>query len=214
MLKKINPTQTKSWRKLADHFEQMKSVRMKDLFVQDPGRFNKFSLSFNDILLDYSKNRITEKTLQLLLGLADEAGIKEAIESMFAGEKINQTENRAVLHIALRNRANTPIYVDGTDVMPGVNTVLGKMNVFSGKIISGDWKGYTGKKISDIVNIGIGGSDLGPAMVTEALRPYAKKGLSIHFVSNVDGSHISETLKQLHPETTLFIVASKTFTTQ
>ncbi len=214
MLKKINPTQTKSWRKLADHFEQMKSVRMKDLFVRDPGRFNKFSLSFNDIPLDYSKNRITEKTLQLLLGLADEAGIKEAIESMFTGEKINQTENRAVLHVALRNRANTPIYVDGTDVMPGVNTVLGKMNVFSGKIISGDWKGYTGKKISDIVNIGIGGSDLGPAMVTEALRPYAKKGLSIHFVSNVDGSHISETLKQLHPETTLFIVASKTFTTQ
>jgi len=214
MLKKINPTQTESWRKLANHFEQMKSVRMKDLFAQDPGRFNKFSLSFNDIMLDYSKNRITEKTLQLLLGLADEAGIKEAIESMFAGEKINQTENRAVLHIALRNRANTPIYVDGTDVMPGVNTVLGKMNVFSGKIISGDWKGYTGKKISDIVNIGIGGSDLGPAMVTEALRPYAKKGLSIHFVSNVAGSHISETLKQLHPETTLFIVASKTFTTQ
>ena len=187
---------------------------MKDLFNRDPERFKKFSLRFNDILVDYSKNLITEETLQLLLGLAHESGVKAAIDSMFTGEKINGTENRAVLHIALRNRTNTPIKVDGTDVMPDVKAVLEKMKIFSDRIISGEWKGYTGKKITDIVNIGIGGSDLGPVMVTEALRPYAIDGLSVHFVSNIDGSHISETLKGLAPETTLFMVASKTFTTQ
>ena len=187
---------------------------MKDLFSRDPERFRKFSLRFNGILVDYSKNLITEDTLQLLLGLADESVVKAAIDSMFKGEKINGTENRAVLHIALRHRADTPIKVDGTDVMPDVRAVLQKMKIFSGKIISGEWKGFTGKKISDIVNIGIGGSDLGPVMVTEALRPYAIDGLSVHFVSNIDGTHISETLKGLDPETTLFMVASKTFTTQ
>ena len=187
---------------------------MKDLFAGDPNRFEKFSFRFNDILADCSKNRITEETLRLLIGLADEAGVKEAIESMFKGEKINATENRAVLHIALRNRTNTPIIVHGEDVMPQVNAVLHKIKTFSGQVISGEWKGYSGKKITDIVNIGIGGSDLGPVMVTEALRPYAQKGLSVHFISNIDGTHVTETLKGLNPETTLFMVASKTFTTQ
>ena len=214
MLSNINPTQTKSWQNLSDHYDKINSIRMKDLFNRDPERFKKFSLRFHDILVDYSKNLITEETLQLLLGLAHESGVKEAIESMFTGYKINGTENRAVLHIALRNRANTPIKVDGTDVMPDVKAVLEKMKIFSDRIISGEWKGYTGKKITDIVNIGIGGSDLGPVMVTEALRPYAIDGLSVHFVSNIDGTHISETLKGLDPETTLFMVASKTFTTQ
>ena len=214
MLSNINPTQTKSWQNLSNHYDKINSTRMKDLFSRDPERFRKFSLRFNGILVDYSKNLITEDTLQLLLGLADESVVKAAIDSMFKGEKINGTENRAVLHIALRHRADTPIKVDGTDVMPDVRAVLQKMKIFSGKIISGEWKGFTGKKISDIVNIGIGGSDLGPVMVTEALRPYAIDGLSVHFVSNIDGTHISETLKGLDPETTLFMVASKTFTTQ
>jgi len=214
MLNNINPTQTKNWQNLSDHYDKINSIRMKDLFSRDPERFRKFSIRFNGILVDYSKNLITEDTLQLLLGLAHESGVKAAIASMFNGEKINGTENRAVLHIALRHRADTPINVDGTDVMPEVRAVLRKMKIFSRKIISGEWKGFTGKKISDIVNIGIGGSDLGPVMVTEALRPYAKDGLSVHFVSNIDGTHISETLKGLDPETTLFMVASKTFTTQ
>lgn len=214
MLLNINPSQTDSWRKLADHYKKIEAIHMKDLFAGDPDRFKKFSFRFNDILVDCSKNRITEETLSLLIGLADEAGVKKAIESMFNGENINATENRAVLHIALRNRANTPIIVDGEDVMPEVNAVLQKIKTFSGQIISGEWKGYTGKKITDIVNIGIGGSDLGPVMVTEALRPYAQEGLSVHFISNIDATHITETLKGLNPETTLFMVASKTFTTQ
>ena len=214
MLNTIDPTQTKSWQKLADHYKKIEPIHMKDLFSKDPERFNKFSLRFNDIVVDFSKNRITEETLQLLLDLAKETGVKEAIEDMFSGEKINRTENRAVLHIALRNKAETPIYVDGKDVMPDVRAVLQKIETFSSKIISGKWKGYTGKSITDIVNIGIGGSDLGPVMVTEAMRPYAKDGLSVHFISNIDGTHIIETLKNLDPETTLFMVASKTFTTQ
>jgi glucose-6-phosphate isomerase len=214
MLNKANPTNTESWKRLADHFEKMKDVHMRDLFAQDPDRFNKFSLWFNDILVDYSKNRITTETLKLLLGLTDESKLKDAIEKMFTGDKINETENRAVLHIALRKRGNTPIHVDGEDVMPGVNEVLEKMKSFSNRLISGEWTGYTGKRITDMVNIGIGGSDLGPVMVTEALRPYAREGLAVHYVSNVDGTHITETLKKLDPETTLFMVASKTFTTQ
>jgi glucose-6-phosphate isomerase len=214
MLRKINPTQTKSWRKLLDHYPKMEPVLMKDLFAADPDRFKKFSFKFNDILVDCSKNRITEETLGLLIGLAEETGVNEAIKSMFAGERINQTEDRAVLHIALRNKADTPIKVDSTDVMPQVQSVMEKIKKFSDQIISGDWKGYTGKNITDIVNIGIGGSDLGPVMVTEALRPYTQKGLSVHFISNIDGTHITETLKGLDPETTLFMVASKTFTTQ
>jgi glucose-6-phosphate isomerase len=214
MLKKINPTKTESWRKLREHYRKIKNVHMKDLFLQDPNRFERFSIQFNDILVDYSKNRITGETIILFLELAEEINLRDAIEKMFTGDKINETENRAVLHIALRNKKNTPIYVDGKDVMPEVNRELNKIENFSSQIISGRWKGYTGKKITDIVNIGIGGSDLGPAMVTECLRPYAKGGISAHFVSNVDGTHITETLKKLNPETTLFIVASKTFTTQ
>ena len=214
MLPDINPTQTKSWRKLSDHYDRMEPIYLKDLFTADPDRFDKFTFKLDDILVDCSKNRITSETLTLLIELADEAGVKGAIASMFKGEKINATENRAVLHIALRNRANAPIIVDGEDVMPEINAVLQKINIFSGQITSGEWKGYTGKKITDIVNIGIGGSDLGPVMVTEALRPYAQPGLSVHFISNIDGTHLTETLKDLNPETTLFMVASKTFSTQ
>ena len=187
---------------------------MKDLFAEDPKRSRKFSIKFNDILVDYSKNRILKETLKLLFGLADEIGLRDAIDKMFRGDRINETENRAVLHIALRNRENTPIFVDGNDVMPEVNAVLEKMKGFSHKVNSGKWRGFTNKKVTDIVNIGIGGSDLGPVMVTECLKPYAKEGLSVHFVSNVDGTHITETLQGLNPETTLFMIASKTFTTQ
>lgn len=187
---------------------------MKDLFAADPDRFKKFSFRFKDLLVDCSKNRITEETLGLLIALAGETGVKAAIESMFTGENINTTENRAALHTALRSREKTPLIVNGEDVRPDVDAVLQKIRTFSGRIFSGDWKGYTGKRISDIVNIGIGGSDLGPVMVTEALRPYARPGLPVHFLSNIDGSHITETLKGLNPETTLFMVASKTFTTQ
>ena len=187
---------------------------MRDLFTQDPARFQKFSLRLNDSVVDYSKNRITEETMGLLIELAQEVDLTDAIEKMFTGDKINATENRAVLHVALRNRKNTPIYIDGKDVMPQVNEVLQKIKAFSEQIISGDWKGYTGKTISDLVNVGIGGSNLGPLMVTECLRPYTQEKLSVHFVSNVDGTHLAETLKQLNPETTLFMIASKTFTTQ
>jgi glucose-6-phosphate isomerase len=214
MLAKMNPTTTKSWQNLHRHYEKTKNIHMKTLFAKDPQRFDKFSICFNDLIVDYSKNRITEETLKGLIELAEECDLKKAIENMFSGAKINETENRAVLHIALRNRDSTPIVVDGQDVMPEVNMVLDQMNDFSARVISGDWQGYTGKKISDIVNIGIGGSDLGPVMVTEALRPYAKPGLRVHYVSNIDGTHLTETLKHLNPETTLFMIASKTFTTQ
>jgi len=214
MLNKINPTGTTAWKKLTVHYKTMKSRHMKDMFRKDPRRFSKFSLSFEDITVDYSKNILSGKTLKLLNELAEECHIRDAIEKMFTGEKINETEDRAVLHIALRNRSKTPIYVDGTDVMPDVNAVLEQIKSFSEKIISGEWKGYSGKALTDIVNIGIGGSDLGPLMVTEALRPYKKPNIRVHFVSNIDGTHITETLKKLSPETTLFMVASKTFTTQ
>ncbi len=214
MLPKINPTETKAWKALQDHFnEEMKSARMKDLFSKDKDRFGKFSMCVEDIVFDYSKNIITEKTFGLLLQLAEECKLKDAIDAMFTAEKINQTENRSVLHIALRNQGNTAVMIDGKDVMPDVNRVLQHMKSFSEKVISGSWKGYTGKTITDVVNIGIGGSDLGPVMVTEALKPYANH-LKLHFVSNVDGTHIAETLKKVNPETTLFIIASKTFTTQ
>ncbi|HDI9653523.1 TPA: glucose-6-phosphate isomerase [Escherichia coli] len=213
-MKNINPTQTAAWQALQKHFDEMKDVTIADLFAKDGDRFSKFSATFGDqMLVDYSKNRITEDTLAKLQDLAKECDLAGAIKSMFSGEKINRTENRAVLHVALRNRSNTPILVDGKDVMPEVNAVLEKMKTFSEAIISGEWKGYTGKAITDVVNIGIGGSDLGPYMVTEALRPY-KNHLNMHFVSNVDGTHIAEVLKKVNPETTLFLVASKTFTTQ
>ncbi|MBE1276443.1 glucose-6-phosphate isomerase [Enterovibrio baiacu] len=214
MLKSINPTQTAAWKSLTAHFEDAQDLTLSSLFANDPNRFDKFSVNFgDDILLDYSKNLISEQTLDKLFALADETELKAAIGAMFGGDKINQTEDRAVLHIALRNRSNTPIMVDGEDVMPHVNAVLEKMKAFSERVIGGDWKGYTGKEITDIVNIGIGGSDLGPYMVSEALAAY-KTRLNLHFVSNVDGTHIAETLKGLNPETTLFLVASKTFTTQ
>ncbi|HFO6378004.1 TPA: glucose-6-phosphate isomerase, partial [Escherichia coli] len=213
-MKNINPTQTAAWQALQKHFDEMKDVTIADLFAKDGDRFSKFSATFDDqMLVDYSKNRITEETLAKLQDLAKECDLAGAIKSMFSGEKINRTENRAVLHVALRNRSNTPILVDGKDVMPEVNAVLEKMKTFSEAIISGEWKGYTDKAITDVVNIGIGGSDLGPYMVTEALRPY-KNHLNMHFVSNVDGTHIAEVLKKVNPETTLFLVASKTFTTQ
>lgn len=203
-----------SWKNLQTHFDKVQHQQMRDLFKSDDKRFDKYSLQFNNILVDFSKNRITEETLALLLQLANERELKSAINAMFSGEKINNTEKRAVLHTALRNRSNRPVLVDGQDVMPGINAVLEKMKGFCEKVRSGSWKGYTGKAVTDIVNIGIGGSDLGPYMVTEALKPYAQKGLNIHFVSNVDGTHIAETLKKINAETTLFIVASKTFTTQ
>jgi len=213
VLKRIDPTQTEAWEQLGGHFEAVKDVHMKDLFARHKDRFAKFSTQFEDILVDYSKNRITAETLELLVQLARETGVPEAIESMFSGARINETEGRAVLHVALRNRSNEPILVDGKDVMPAVNAVLDQMEAFCDKLLSGQWTGYTGQPITDIVNIGIGGSDLGPVMVTEALRPYWKN-VTPHFVSNVDGTHIAEVLKRVDPETTLFIVASKTFTTQ
>ena len=214
MLNKQNPTLTKAWAKLADHYQAVADKHMSDMFASDAQRFDKFSVRFEDILLDYSKNRITEETMTLLLGLAQECGLESAIKSMFSGDKINETEDRAVLHVALRNRSNYPIFFEGEDVMPGVNSVLDRMEVFSNKLISGEWTGYTGKRITDIVNIGIGGSDLGPVMITEALKHYWKPGMRAHFVSNVDGTHLVETLKGLDPEQTLFVIASKTFTTQ
>lgn len=213
-MQNINPTQTNAWKALEQHQKDLAQVSIQQLFAQEPNRFNDYSLKFADqILVDYSKNNINQQTLTLLRQLAEECALNEATEAMFSGQKINRTEDRAVLHTALRNRSNTPVYVDGKDVMPEVNAVLAKMKAFCERVISGDWKGYTGKAITDVVNIGIGGSDLGPYMVTEALRPY-KNHLTMHFVSNVDGTHIAETLKKVNPETTLFLIASKTFTTQ
>ena len=211
-LPKVNPTTTKAWKKLETHFEEIRLKHLKELF-KDESRFEKFHIKFNDFVFDYSKNRIDETTMKLLIELANECKLKEAIESQFKGNRINETENRPVLHIALRNLSNRPIEVDFENVMPAVNQVLQQMSDFSKSVISGQWKGFTGKEIKDIVNIGIGGSDLGPAMVSNALRFY-KTRLNVHYVSNVDATHLVETLKDLNPETTLFIIASKTFTTQ
>jgi glucose-6-phosphate isomerase len=213
MLPNIDFTTTNAYKYLTDHFIDIASIDLKALFKADNERFKKFSIQFEDILVDYSKNRITDETMALLIQLARECRLKDAVEAMFNGEKINVTEGRQVLHTALRNQSNQPVLVDGKDVMPDVNAVLQQMKTFSEAVISGTWKGYTGKPITDVVNIGIGGSDLGPVMVTEALKPY-KTRLNLHFVSNVDGSHIAETLKGLDPETTMFLIASKTFTTQ
>lgn len=213
MLPNVNPTNTLAWRRLEMHFLTMQAQHMRELFHEDPERFKKFHRTLDSMLVDFSKNIMVEETLQLLLELAHECELPAAIEAMFKGLPINQTENRPVLHVALRNRTNTPILVNDVDVMPEVNRVLAQMEKFSNALIRGEWQGYTGKPITDIVNIGIGGSDLGPLMVTEALRPYWKN-ITPHFVSNVDGTHIAETLKRVNPETTLFIIASKTFTTQ
>jgi glucose-6-phosphate isomerase len=205
---------TPAWKALVQHQREVADVQMRDLFAGNPSRFAQYSLRLGDILFDFSKNRITHATLPLLLDLARQADLTGKIEAMFNGKKINLTEHRAVLHIALRNRSNLPISVDGQDVMPEVNQVLAKMRRFSEAVRSGAWRGFTGKTITDIVNIGIGGSDLGPKMVCEALKPYAQAGLRVHFVSNVDSTDLVETLKLLNPETALFLVASKTFTTQ
>jgi len=213
MLPNNNPTATVAWHKLELQFLTLQATHMRELFALDPDRFSRLHVTFEDILVDYSKNLIIEETIKDLIGLANEVELKDAIVAMFNGMKINQTEGRSVLHVALRNRSNKPILTDGEDVMPQVNKVLEQMKQFCSRLLDGSWKGYTGKSITDIVNIGIGGSDLGPYMVTEALRPYWKN-IKPHFVSNVDGTHIAETLKNLNPETTLFIIASKTFTTQ
>lgn len=207
------PAETVAWRLLTAHFLEMQATPLRELFNSDPERFNKYHFNFDDILIDYSKTHLNEDTIKLLVKLADECELGEAIEAMFLGERINVTENRPVLHVALRNRSNKPVMVDGFDVMPEVNKVLDQMKRFSDNLIGGQWKGYTGKPINTIVNIGIGGSDLGPLMVTEALKPY-HKGIKPYFVSNVDGTHIAEVLKNVDAETTLFIIASKTFTTQ
>lgn len=213
MLPCINPLDTPAWRKLEMHLLEIQALHMRELFSTDPDRFKKFTLQFEDILVDFSKNRINTETIGLLLQLAEETGLREGIDAMFSGRRINYTENRPVFHVALRNRSGKPMTIDGKDVMPEVQRVLARMQQFSEKVRNGSWTGYTGKAITDVINIGIGGSDLGPLMVTEALKPYATR-IRSHFVSNVDGTHISETLRQLNPETSLFIIASKTFTTQ
>ena len=212
MLSNINPMNTKAWNRLEEYHFEFEGKHMKELFENDANRFQKYSLKFEDILVDFSKNLVDDEIRNALIELGNECELKDGINKLFSGEKINVTEGRVVLHVALRNRSKFPIVVDGKDVMPEVIDVLNQMKDFTQKVISGEWKGYTGKAITDIVNIGIGGSDLGPLMVTEALKPY-KNHLNLHFVSNVDGTHITETLKKVNQETTLFIVASKTFTT-
>ncbi len=207
-------TNSPAWHSLALHYQENKDVHMRDLFAADPQRFDDFSLRIGEILFDYSKNRVSHQTMDLLFDLALQSDLKKKIEAMFTGEKINTTENRAVLHTALRNLSNLPVSVDGKDVMPDVNRILDKMQTFTALVRSGTWKGFSGKPMRDIVNIGIGGSDLGPKMVCEALKPYGHPDLTIHFVSNVDSTDLVETLKSLNPETTMFLVASKTFTTQ
>lgn len=210
----MTPLNTPEWQSLVRHYSDLKYVSMREQFVLDSGRFDRFSVTSGDLLLDYSKNRITKETIEKLIALADSLDLPTWIERMFTGDTINTTEGRAVSHIALRNRSNTPIMVDGEDIMPSINAVLEQMKQFCARVHSGEWLGYTGKKITDIVNIGIGGSDLGPAMICDALEPYAIDGLSVHFVSNVDGTDLSTTLEKLDADTTLFVVASKTFTTQ
>ena len=214
MLPNINPSTTEAWKALDAHATEMKQLHLRELFANDTNRFEKFTLRTKDLLFDYSKNIIAGKTIQLLLQLADECKLKAAIEAMFNGDKINATENRSVLHIALRNFSKQPVYSEGKDVMPDIKKVLQQMKTFCNTVHEGKWKGFNGKKIKYIVNIGIGGSDLGPLMVTEALKPYTVKGIETFFVSNVDGTHIAETLKKVDAERTLFLIASKTFTTQ
>ena len=207
-------TTSKAWIALQNHYNETRNYSIREAFKQDPERFNKFSINFNEILFDYSKNRISEDTVTLLLELANYADLKTKTKALFSGEKINTTERRAVLHTALRNRSNQPIYVDGQDVMPDINKVLGKMRTFCESVRSGQWKGYTGEAITDVVNVGIGGSGLGPKMVSMALTPYSSSSLKVHYVSNIDQTNITEVLKSLSPETTLFIIASKVFNTQ
>ncbi|HMF73373.1 MAG TPA: hypothetical protein VK616_17955, partial [Flavitalea sp.] len=214
MLSNINPTKTKAWQQLQQHKQKFAGQHMRDLFKENKNRSSEFSIEDNALLFDYSKNIVSKETIGLLLALAEECKVKEAIESQFNGEAINATEGRAVLHTALRNFSGKPVISDNLDVMPEVLKVRQQMKSFCDKVHSGEWKGYTGKKIKHIVNIGIGGSDLGPLMVTEALKPYWVDGIQAHFVSNIDGTHIAETLKLVTPEETIFLIASKTFTTQ
>ncbi|MEM9983860.1 MAG: glucose-6-phosphate isomerase, partial [Bacteroidota bacterium] len=211
MLKTNHPTDTQAWKNLALHYKNMESVKMSELFAQDPNRFQHFSTQFEDILLDFSKNRITQETLKLLGALAEELDLKDAIEQMFTGSKINQTEDRAVLHVALRNLSMEAIEVDGQDVMPEVKAVLDRMESFVNRLHGGEHLGYTGKKITQIVNIGIGGSDLGPVMVTEALKPYWQADMEVFYVSNVDGTHIAETLKKVLEAIMKSVVSGLTF---
>jgi glucose-6-phosphate isomerase len=214
MLPKIKPHHTEAWDKLERHYKKIADTHLREFFADDADRFRNFSISYEDILFDYSKNRITPKTLSLLTDLANECKLPEAIEAMFTGDTINETEGRSVLHTALRNFGNEPIYAEGKNIMPQVHQVLQQMKQFCNRIHSGEWTGYTGNKIKYIVNIGIGGSDLGPYMVTEALKPYWKKDIQVYYVSNVDATHIAETLRKVTPQETLFLIASKTFTTQ
>ncbi len=212
-MKNINPTETKAWGKLAEHFNEIKDTHLKTFFNENNNRKNEFTINFNNFEFDYSKNRISQKTIDLLLELAVETDLKNAVNEYFNGVKINKTENRAVLHTALRSQSNSEICVDDVNVLPEVKTALNKIENFTDKVVSGNWKGYTNKSITDIVNIGIGGSDLGPDMVVESLK-YYKNHLNVHFVSNIDGDHVQEVIKNLNPETTLFVIVSKTFTTQ
>lgn len=214
MFPKVNPTETESWKLLQQHFEEMRNVHVKDLFKEDPQRFEKYSFAIPEIVCDFSKNIVNETTIRLLLQLADECGLRQAIDAMFSGEKINETEGRSVLHTALRNFSGEPVLSDGENVMPEVKRVLEQMKKFCSKVHSGEWKGYSGKSIKYFVNIGIGGSDLGPVMVTEALKPYWIEGIQSYFVSNIDGSDLGEILKKVTPDETIFLIASKTFTTQ
>ena len=212
-LQNINPVQTEAWKKLSDHFSEAKNYELKELFRKDKNREEIFSLNLDELKVDFSKNHITQETIDLLISLAEEVKLKDAINKYFSGDKINATENRAVLHTALRSNSSNPTLVEGKDVNPKIQTALKKMRSFSNKVISGKWKGFTGKSITDVVNIGVGGSDLGPRMVVESLQYYRNK-LNTHFVSNVDGDHISEVLSKLNPETTLFVIVSKSFTTE
>ena len=214
MFPKINPTNTPSWQALQQHRQLFINVQLKDLFFNDADRFKKFSAQSGDIFFDYSKNLLTENTFEILLELANDCKLKEAVQGMFIGEKINETENRSVLHTALRNFSENPVLADGIDIMPAVKNVLEQIKKFCTDLHNAEWKGFTGKKIKYIVNIGIGGSDLGPVMATEALKPYWIEGIQTYFVSNIDGTHITETLKKINVEETLFLIASKTFTTQ
>ena len=212
-MKNVNPTETNAWKKLTNHFNDIKDVQLKTLFNENKNRKNEFTLNVNDFEFDYSKNRLTQETLDLLVQLANEVDLKSAMEAYYSGEEINQTEKRAVLHTALRNQTNDAVFVDGVNVKPVIQAALAKIEAFTNKVVSGDWKGYTNKAITDVVNIGIGGSDLGPDMVVESLK-YYKNHLNVHFVSNIDGDHVQEVIKNLNPETTLFVIVSKTFTTQ
>jgi glucose-6-phosphate isomerase len=207
-------TELPDWKALAQHCAAVKGLHLRKLFDDDPDRASRFSLEACDLLLDYSKNRVTGETMRLLLKVAEGLNVPQAVDDMFSGRKINETENRAVLHTALRNRSNSPVFVDGKDVMPEVNAVLERMRAFSRRVRSGEWKGHTGRRIRNVINIGIGGSDLGPAMACEALKPFADRALTVRFVSNIDGTHLAEATRDLNPEETLFVVASKTFTTQ